>query len=94
MPIGTTAKVRSIERANSLKKLLKTVAEEFDIRTKVIFSDGSQPVGRGIGPVLEALDVLAVLNCDKHAPQDLREHALVLAAHIIEFSPRFCQDKD
>ncbi|MCW8472200.1 thymidine phosphorylase family protein [Fluoribacter gormanii] len=88
MPIGTTAKVRSIERANSLKKLLKTVAEEFDIRTKVIFSDGSQPVGRGIGPVLEALDVLAVLNCDKHAPQDLREHALVLAAHIIEFSPQ------
>ncbi|MCW8385564.1 thymidine phosphorylase family protein [Fluoribacter dumoffii] len=87
MPIGTTAKVRSIERANSLKKLLELVAEEFDLKIKVIFSDGSQPVGRGIGPVMEALDVLAVLNCDKQAPQDLREHALTLAAHIIEFSP-------
>lgn len=88
MPVGTTAKVRSIERANSLKRLLKFIAAEFDIKIKVILSDGSQPVGRGIGPVLEALDVLSVLNCDKNAPQDLREHALVLAGHIIEFSPQ------
>ncbi|KTC79491.1 thymidine phosphorylase [Legionella cherrii] len=88
MPIGTTAKVRSIERAESLKQLLKCVAEEFGLKIKVIFSDGSQPVGRGIGPVLEALDVLSVLNCDQNAPQDLRDHALVLAGHIIEFSPQ------
>ncbi|STY29245.1 thymidine phosphorylase [Legionella wadsworthii] len=87
IPIGTTAKVRSIEKANSLKKLLEEVAAEFRIKIKVIFSDGSQPVGRGIGPNLEALDVLSVLKCDKQAPQDLREHALELASHIIEFSP-------
>lgn len=87
MPIGTTAKVRSIDHAKYLKNFLESIAKEFGIKIKVIFSDGSQPVGRGIGPVLEALDVLAVLNRDKSAPQDLRAHALTLAGQVIEFSP-------
>lgn len=87
MPIGTTAKVRSIEHAEYLKKFLKLIAKEFGIELKVIFSDGSQPVGRGIGPALEALDVLAVLNREQGAPQDLRTHALALAGQVIEFSP-------
>ena len=87
MPIGTTAKIRSIARAEYLKKLLKSIAKEFGIETKVIFTDGAQPIGRGIGPVLEALDILAVLNCDAQAPQDLREHALMLAGQVIEFAP-------
>jgi thymidine phosphorylase len=87
MPIGTTAKVRSIERAEYLKNFLVSIAKEFGIQIKVIFSDGSQPVGRGIGPVLEAMDVLAVLSRDKVAPQNLRAHALTLAGQVIEFSP-------
>ena len=87
MPIGTTAKIRSIAHAEYLKKLLKSIAKEFGIETKVIFSDGSQPIGRGIGPALEALDILAVLNRNPNAPQDLREHALMLAGQVIEFSP-------
>lgn len=87
VPIGTTAKIPSIERAESLKRLLDLVAKEFGIMLKTVFSDGSQPVGRGIGPALEALDILAVLRCEKEAPQDLHAHALMLAGHIIEFSP-------
>lgn len=30
---------------------------------RALLSDGTQPVGRGIGPALEAHDVLAVLQC-------------------------------
>lgn len=86
IPIGTTAKVRSIARAEVLKNLLKFIANKFGIQTKIIFTDGSQPVGRGIGPSLEAIDILAVLSREKHAPQDLRERALDLSGQIIEFS--------
>lgn len=86
IPIGTTAKVRSIARAEFLKHLLESIAITFGIEINVMFTDGSQPIGRGIGPVLEALDVLAVLNCDKHAPNDLRAHALMLAGQILELS--------
>lgn len=86
VPVGATAKVRSMAEAEILKSFLETVAKEFDIVTKIIFTDGSQPIGRGIGPALEARDILAVLKGDKNAPQDLRESALALAGNIIEFS--------
>lgn len=88
MPIGTTAKIRSLTRAEYLKVFLKSIAAKFGIKTKVIFTDGSQPVGRGIGPVLEALDILAVLNLEQSAPQDLRERSLMLAGQILEFSSK------
>lgn len=87
VPIGTTAKVRSLVDAESLKKNLESVAKAFNIETKIIYTDGSQPVGRGIGPALEARDVLAVLTCDTSAPHDLRQRALTLAGLVIEFSP-------
>lgn len=87
IPIGETAKVRSLAQAENIKNYLKAVAKALAIETQVLFTDGSQPVGRGIGPALEAKDVLAVLSCDSDAPQDLRERALVIAGNILEFSP-------
>lgn len=87
MPIGTTVKIRSIERAEYLKEILINISKKFNIKTKILFSDGGQPIGRGIGPVLEALDILDVLNCSANAPLDLRKHALTIAGEIIEFSP-------
>ena len=49
----------------------------------VVLTDGSQPIGRGIGPALEARDVLAVLRGDEDAPADLRDKALELGAHML-----------
>ncbi|MFA5959577.1 MAG: thymidine phosphorylase family protein [Tatlockia sp.] len=88
VPIGTTAKIRSLAQAEQLKQLLSFVASQFNIKVKIIFTDGSQPVGRGIGPALEARDILAVLQNERDAPEDLREHALGLAGHLIEFCPK------
>jgi thymidine phosphorylase len=53
----------------------------------VIITDGRQPIGRGIGPVLEARDVMLVLQNDPEAPHDLRQKSLRLAGRIIEFDP-------
>lgn len=86
IPIGETAKVRSTEMAGILKYYLETVASALGVEVKVVFSDGSQPVGYGIGPALEARDILQVLQCNKNAPQDLRNKSLYLAGQIIEFS--------
>lgn len=87
IPIGITAKVRSQESAETLRNLLETIGSELGVEVRTIFTDGSQPVGRGIGPSLEAQDVLDVLQNKKEAPQDLRQRALTLAGHVIEFSP-------
>ncbi len=87
VPVGPTAKIRSMEMAEALARYLEQTGAALGIGVRVHTSDGSQPVGRGIGPALEARDLVAVLQGDKDAPQDLRERALDLAGHIIEFSP-------
>lgn len=87
IPVGPTAKVRSQGDAVRLRKLFEYVARHLGIVATVVLSDGSQPVGRGVGPVLEARDVMAVLRNDEDAPADLREHAVVLAGHMLEFDP-------
>ncbi|MBX9805368.1 MAG: thymidine phosphorylase family protein [Alphaproteobacteria bacterium] len=87
MPVGPTAKIRTHAEGDSLAKLLKRVGHELGVMVDVLFSDGLQPVGRGIGPTLEAFDILQVLQGSPEAPQDLRERALTIAAKIIEFQP-------
>ena len=57
-----------------------------DSEARVTIGDGQQPIGRGIGPALEAHDVLAVLQGAKDAPQDLRARALTLAGALIELA--------
>jgi thymidine phosphorylase len=73
IPYGKTAKVRSHEEALKLKYYFEVVSEAIGLRITVLITDGSQPVGRGIGPALEALDVLAILNNELDAPQDLKD---------------------
>jgi thymidine phosphorylase len=87
VPIGPSAKVRTKETADILKAQLISIGQSFGVTVKVCFTDGTQPIGRGIGPALEAKDVLKVLQNDKEAPNSLRERALFLAGEILEFSP-------
>ena len=93
IPIGITAKVRSEEMAILLKEHLELVSKSLDIELKVVFTDGSRPVGCGIGPALEARDVLSVLRSEETAPKDLRDRALLLAGNILEFSPKVAEGK-
>lgn len=86
LPVGPTAKVRTQETADVLSRGLLSVGETFGLHTKVVMTDGSQPVGRGIGPALEARDVLAVLQCSPNAPQDLRQRAIALAGTLLELA--------
>lgn len=86
MPVGPTAKVRSAAAAHTLTEGLLAVADAFGLKARVILGNGEQPVGRGIGPALEAHDVLAVLRGGKEAPADLRERALVLAGALLELT--------
>lgn len=84
LPTGPTAKVRSFETAQILRDHLVAVAREFGLTTSVLVTDGTQPVGRGIGPALEARDVLSVLQNEVGAPMDLRERALELAGAVLD----------
>jgi thymidine phosphorylase len=87
IPVGPTAKVRHMSEALALRKLFEYVADRLGLFVQVVITDGRQPVGRGIGPVLEARDVMQVLQSDPDAPADLRQKALRLAGRVIEFDP-------
>jgi len=87
IPVGPTAKVRHMRAALQLRKLFEYTGDRMGIHLEVMITDGSQPVGRGIGPVLEARDVMQVLRNEPNAPTDLREKALRLAGRILEFDP-------
>ncbi|UGB47289.1 thymidine phosphorylase family protein [Frateuria edaphi] len=84
VPVGPTAKVREPRHARTLERMLRAVAGRFGLELTVLRTDGLQPVGRGVGPALEAHDVLAVLQDRPVQPRDLRERALALAAAVIE----------
>jgi thymidine phosphorylase len=88
VPVGPTAKVREPARAQALEQMLLAVGARFGLGLTVLRSDGLQPVGRGVGPALEAHDVLAVLRNLPGQPLDLRDRALTLAAAVLEAGGR------
>lgn len=83
IPVGPTAKVRSQQAAERLADSFRVVAGNLGLQLQVLFTDGSQPVGRGIGPALEAHDLLAVLQNRPDAPQDLRQRAELVAGAML-----------
>lgn len=87
LPVGPTAKVRSVGAAAVLGRDLVEVGQALGLEVRVMTSDGLQPVGRGIGPALEGRDVLAVLRGEPSAPADLRERALAVAGCVLELDP-------
>jgi len=85
IPVGPSAKVRSFSDAIRLRKLFEYIGDQIGLHLEVEITDGSQPVGYGVGPLLEARDVMRVLENHPSAPRDLRERALLLAGRILEF---------
>jgi thymidine phosphorylase len=86
LPVGPTAKVRDPQSAQALSRSLADLAKTFGLQVRVVLSEGMQPVGHGIGPALEARDVMAVLRGDRPAPRDLRARALALSGALLELA--------
>lgn len=86
LPVGATAKIRTEADAVQLSEHLETVGRALGLAVRPIQTDGRQPVGRGIGPGLEARDVLSVLRTEGAAPPDLRDRACLLAGELLEFA--------
>ncbi|WP_257300504.1 AMP phosphorylase [Haloarchaeobius sp. FL176] len=77
IPYGEHAKVTSLVAARDLAEDFRLVAEHLDIDIACTITRGGQPIGEGIGPILEARDVLAVL--DGGGPLELRLKSVRLA---------------
>ncbi len=85
IPYGKSAKVSKVQ-AVKLQDKFEKLGKSFKIYLKCILTDGSQPIGNGIGPALEMKDVLAVLRQESARPFDLEKKSLLLAGTLLEMT--------
>ncbi|MDY1590910.1 MAG: AMP phosphorylase [Methanofastidiosum sp.] len=82
IPVSKNAKIKDMEVARKLARDFISLGEMLEMEIKCMITYGGKPVGRGIGPALEAIDVLNVL--DGKGPQDLREKSCEIAGLLFE----------
>jgi len=82
IPIGKGTKIENKKDGLNLRNKFIMLGKKLGINVKVIFTKGYEPIGNGIGPNLEAIDVLQVLQ--RKGPKDLRDKSLELASIMLE----------
>ena len=85
IPYGKTAKV-SKKKAIDLKKKFEYLGNHYKKKLKCVLTDGSQPIGNGIGPVLELIDIIKILDPKENGPKDLEKKSLFLSGEILEMT--------
>lgn len=88
IPYGKTAKVTK-QQAYKLASKFNKIGKYFKKKLKVVLTNGEQPIGNGIGPVLELKDVLKTLNPKEESPpKDLEEKSLFLSGTLLEMTKK------
>ncbi len=88
IPYGPDVKVKTAKDAEPLKKRFEKIGKMLGMKIKVVLTDGKQPIGNGIGPILECIDVIKVLKNAPDAPKDLRKKSLFIAGTALELTGR------
>ncbi len=84
IPYGKSAKA-SKKQAEKLKRTFLYLAKKFKLRLEAVLTDGSEPIGNGIGPLLEMRDVIRILS-RKNPPKDLEDKSVFLAGKLLEIA--------
>ncbi|MDP7282574.1 MAG: AMP phosphorylase [Candidatus Undinarchaeales archaeon] len=82
IPVGKGAKIADINQGKELGHKFIELGKKIGIEVDCLITDGSQPIGIGIGPALEARDILLALQ--GKGPQDLVGKACDLAGKLLE----------
>ena len=87
LPFGPQTKLKTQKEAADLAALFERIGQGLGLVVEAHATDGTRPIGHGVGPALEARDVLAVLGNEPDAPADLRNKALFFAGRILAWDP-------
>lgn len=88
IPVGKTMKIRHFHDAEKVREKFKKLADKFKIKVVFDVSETLEPAGRGVGPALEARDVLYVLEQTVKRPLKLEAKALRLAGKLLDLCYR------
>ncbi|MDP3998391.1 MAG: thymidine phosphorylase [bacterium] len=84
IPVGSTMKIVHFKDAEIIAKKFTFLAKKFKMKIAVDVNETREPAGRGIGPVLETRDVLAVLEQKNNRPLALEQKTLRLAGRLLD----------
>jgi putative thymidine phosphorylase len=84
IPVGRTMKVKYQKDAEVVKQKFEEIAHKFGIHILVDLNKTEMPAGNGVGPYLEAIDVLKVLEQTEDRPIDLEARSLRLAGKLLQ----------
>lgn len=88
IPVGRTMKVQHFTDAEEIARKFSYLAKKFKINVLTDINEMRQNAGRGIGPLLEAKDVLSVLEQLPERPLALEAKALRLAGKLLDLCLR------
>ncbi len=84
IPYGPNAKVSKV-KAIKLRKKFLAVGKYFKLKMHVVLTHGFEPIGNGVGPILEIKDVFRVLERN-NSPKDLEKKCIFLSGEILEMT--------
>ncbi|MBT4540405.1 AMP phosphorylase [Candidatus Woesearchaeota archaeon] len=90
IPVGRGAKIEKMKDAIRLKKKFIEVSRKIGLKIKVFITQGSQPIGNGIGPMLEAREILYILKNSSYDNYHLmlKRKCLHIAGDILELTKK------
>jgi len=92
IPYGKNAKVNK-KNGLQLKKDFERIGKYFKLKLKAVLTKGDEPIGNGIGPFLELIDIVKVLNPSEEGPKDLEEKSLFLSGQLLEMTGKAQKEK-
>lgn len=84
IPVGRTMKIKHFSDAEKIAEKFKKLGTRFGIQVTPDINETLEPAGNGVGPALEARDVLLVLEQKKGRPLKLEAKALRLAGKLLD----------
>ena len=85
IPVGESAKYKDKTEGFRIKKRFEKVGKAVGLHVKVIITNGDYPIGNGIGPYLESVDVVKVLKGEIDSGlEGLRDKAIYMAGLVLE----------
>jgi len=91
IPVGKGAKITEMDTANNMAKKFIELGKRLGMYVECLITDGSAPIGAGIGPALEARDCLAALQ--NKGPIDLINKSLDLSGILLELSGKIRKNR-
>lgn len=84
IPVGSTLKIKHFKDAEIIAEKFKFLAKKFNIKVTIDINQILEPAGHGVGPSLEAQDVLKVLEQKPDRPFVLEAKALRLTGKLLD----------